>query len=162
MFPQFEHMTLTLWRGRELLGEIHPRTPRSDDQFDGVLLVSPTDPWLTSVMQGHLPLPTGPIVMERSMEDIVGTRPHRQPSNPGPIALQLVSPDEPLGIPGDRQLRVQDETGEEVSVRSVMLLEHKPDPSVPNAELAALPASALHEGSVWLVHLRLSSGAHAT
>ena len=74
-------MTLTLWRGRELLGELHPRASQSGDQTEGVLLVSPTNPLLASLVQGHVPLQSGSIVMERSMEDVAGMAPHWQSIN---------------------------------------------------------------------------------
>jgi hypothetical protein len=155
-------MTLTLWRGRELLGEFHPRAPRSGDQIEGVLLVSPTSPPLASLVQGHVSLQSGSIVMERSMEDVAGMAQSRQSINPGPIALQPRPPGEPLGIPVDRQLHVEDEMGQSVPIANIMILEHRPDPSAPNVELATLPASALRNGSVWLVTMRLGAGAHAT
>ncbi len=154
-------MTLTLWRGRELLGEIHPRAPQSGRHLEGVLLVSPTDPPLTSLQQGHLPLPSGPVVIERPMEpDVAGKLP-QWTTSPGPIALRRVETGEPLGIPVDRQLRVEDEMGQQVPTTSIMLLEHRPAAPTPTAELAALPASALRTGSVWLVTIRLSVGPQA-
>jgi hypothetical protein len=155
-------MTLTLWRGSELLGEIHPRVPQVGKDIQGVLLVSPTDPPLASLQQGHLMLPSGPVVIERPMEaDIAGSLPPRA-TNPGPVALRRQPPGEPLGIPADRQLRVEDEMGQLVRTISIMLLEHRPDPSVPTAELAALPGAALRNGSVWLLTIRLGAVPHAT
>lgn len=151
-------MTLTLWRGRELLGEIDLRGPQSGDQLAGILLISPTDPVLESVVQGHLPLPAGAVVMERSMADIVGAQPNSQPRHSGPIALQRVLPDQPLGIPTERQLRVEDDIGQDVPCTSIMLLEHRPDVSIPTAELAAVPTSARLSGSTWFVTLRLHAG----
>jgi hypothetical protein len=155
-------MTLTLWRGRELLGEIHPRAPQAGDQLEGVLLVSPADPPLASLQQGHLPLPSGPVVIERPMEPDIAGRLPQWATNPGPVALRRRPLGEPFGISIDRQLRIEDEMGQRVETTSIMLLEHRPDPSTPTAAVAALPASALRTGSVWLVSIRLGAGPHAT
>jgi hypothetical protein len=155
---------LTLWRGEQLLGEIHLRTPLAAGTLDGVLLPAAGPPRLASLWQVRVPPPFGEVVMEHPLEpDVVAERGRRdQRATPGPVALTPVGPDEAAGLPPERQLQVRDDAGAALPVTLVMLLEHRPDRAAPSRELAALPPRALVGGSVWLVTARVDADAPAT
>src|SRR4051812_9454327 len=102
-------MPLTLWRGDELLGTIHPRASSTPAKIEGVLLPAGPGVELTSLWQSHHFIP-GYIdaVMQTPLPpDIVEDRfkrPLTKEAEAGP--LRRVEPGEPLGVPPAEQLRV--------------------------------------------------------
>lgn len=146
-------MTLTLWRGDQLLGTIHLRASSTEKQIEGVVVPAPGAS-LSGIWQSHLFIP-GHIdaVTQHPMEpDIVEDRYRRPPpKGSGPVELELVPPGQPRGVPLAEQLQVRGPDGERLQTPSISLQEHRPMPGHPDPEMATLPRAAIVDGNVWLI-----------
>jgi hypothetical protein len=162
-------MTLTLWRGDHLLGELRARAPASYDQprrrdkppsLSAVLVAAP-GAQLIGVWQVHPPIPGLAAVHQYPVEpDIVAERGRRdatQKVNPGPIALQPMSPEEAQGVPRDVQLTVHDAEGRVYLPLQVHLEEVRYEPAQYEIALREIPAEALINGSVWCAFIVFTS-----
>src|SRR5215207_1621314 len=109
-------MTLTLWRGDELLGELIAR-PRSEyarpplhhkpPSLSAFLVRAPDVVALDGVWQIAFPPEVGIGVQQRPVEpDIVAERAQRAATrvrNPGPVGLEPMSPEAVAGVSRDQQ-----------------------------------------------------------
>lgn len=156
-------MTLTLWRGDQLLGELLPRSserqtsnPRAGKppSLAAFLIRAADAPPCEGTWQFAPPIP-GIGVQQRPVEpDIVAQRHQRstppQPSS-GPVALRPMSPDEAKGVPAERQLTVHDASGRVYRPLQVSLLESRFEPEHYADALREGPPHALVDGVVWTV-----------
>jgi hypothetical protein len=155
-------MTLTLWRGNQLVGELLPRSPAHQPHqragkppsVAAFLVRSADAPPFEGVWQFAPPFP-GMGVQQRPVEpDIVAQRYRRatraQPS-PGPVALQPMSPDEAKGIPVENQLTVHEASGRIYRPLQVVLRESRYEPEHYADALREAPPNALVDGVVWTV-----------
>jgi hypothetical protein len=162
-------MTLTLWRGDQLLGELRKRAPSPQDQprrpgkppsLSAVLLAAP-GARLIGVWQVNPPFPGFAAVQQFPIEpDIVAERARRDATrvvNPGPIALQPMSPEEAQGVPREVQLTVRDADGRVYLPLQVHLQEVRYEPAQYEIALREIPAEALINGSVWCAFIVYAS-----
>ena len=148
-------MTLTLWRGDQLLGELRtrassPRTRRAKPpSLSAVLIPADGAPAPSGVWQ--LCMPFGPVgaVQQHPLEpDVVAER-HRRPHQESSGALQPMSPEEAAGVPREVQLTVRDAAGTVFLPRQILLEEVRYEPAHYEDALREVPAEALVNGSVW-------------
>jgi hypothetical protein len=162
-------MTLTLWRGDHLLGELLERAsnlgvqPNRRDKpppLSAVLLAAP-GARLSGVWQVHVPIPGFAAVHQYPVEpDIVADRGRRDATrsvNPGSVALHPMSPEEAKGVPRDVQLTVRDGEGQEYLPLQVHLEEVRYEPAQSETVSREIPAEALINGSVWCVFVVFAS-----
>jgi hypothetical protein len=144
-------MTLTLWRGERLLGEIHPRRASTAERIDGVLLPAVGAAPLVGEWQVRVALPGRDVVWQQPLAPMLAAERSEPfgPRDPGPVALTPVPPEEMAGVEPSRRLLVRDASGEALGCRQVAVQAFRPLPDDP--ELALLPPAALVAGSVWLV-----------
>jgi hypothetical protein len=147
-------MALTLWRGAQLLGDIHVRSIDRGHTLNGVLLPAEGHPPLAIDWQAHIPLPSGPIVRRLHVPPFDGI--DTSPSSPSVAAATSVmlapeSESNVAEIPLAEQFRIEQD-GAPLSVGLVSLFEFRLGHAVPQPpEVELLPDDAVHEGSVWLV-----------
>ena len=166
-------MTLSLWRGGRLLGELRKQAPRPHEQprrhdkspsLSAVLIAAP-GAQLHGVWQVHPPIPGIAAVHQFPLEpDIVAERGRRdatRPMNPGPVALQPLSPDEAQGVPREIQLTVHDASGQVYLPLQVWLQEVRYEPAQYEIALREISAEALLDGSVWCVFVVFASAIDA-
>ena len=162
-------MTLTLWRGDHLLGELRKRAPSSYDpprrrdkppSLSAVLVAAPGAP-LIGVWQVNPPIPGFSAVQQFPVEpDIVAERARRDATrkvNPGPVALQPMSPEEARGIPREAQLTVHDAESRVYLPLQIHLEEVRYEPAQYEIALREIPAEALINGSVWCAFIVFAS-----
>lgn len=166
-------MTLTLWRGDQVLGELrmraaspHERPPRADKPPTLSAVLIPVDSAdLHGVWQVVLPLPGLPLVRQYPVEpDIVAERERRfatRQENPGPVALKPMSPDEARGVPPAVQLTVRDAVGHVYLPSQIRLEEVRYEPAHYDIALREIPAEALINGSVWCAFVAFASALDA-
>jgi len=164
-------MTLTLWRGNQLVGELLPRSAAHQKQRAGrapslaAFLVRAADaPPCEGFWQVAPPIP-GIGVQQRPVEpDIVAQRYQRsartQPSS-GPLALHPMSPDDAMGVPVEMQLTVPDESGRVYLPLQVSLVESRYEPEHSAGALREAPPSALVDAVVWTVLVVFASAVDA-
>lgn len=158
-------MTLTLWRGEQLLGELRTRPPSpharpqpSDKppSLSAFLVPSANGADLRGVWQLHFPIP-GLGVQQHSVEpDIVAQRDQRAAmhrANHGPVALEPMSPEQVKGVPPEMQLTVRDMDGRIFLPRQIRLEEVRYEPAHHEVALREAPAEALIDGSIWRVFI---------
>jgi hypothetical protein len=160
-------MTLTLWRGNQLVGELLPRSAAHQRQRAGkprslaaFLIRSADAPPCEGVWQFAPPI-SGVGVQQRPVEpDIVAQRYQRaarpQPSS-GPAALHAVSADEARGVPAEQQLTVHDASGRVYRPLQISLLESRYEPEHYADALQEAPSNALVDGVIWTVHVTFAS-----
>ena len=166
-------MTLTLWRGGQLLGELHPRSPAADSRerpsrkppsLSAVLVRAPGAPPCDGVWQVHAGIP-GIGVQQYPVElDIVAERAQlaaRHQSNPGPFALRPMSPEEAKGVAAELQLTVHDAAGRVYLPLQVRLQESRFEPEHYASALKEAPPEALVDGTVWTVLVVFASDSDA-
>ena len=150
----------TLWKGTDLLGEIHPRpaTARQERSgcVSGVLLPVTRPVPVESMAQHEVELPDRRFTVQTPLPsdavDDSGTVPRVRTDRSARVDVELRRhpPDEPFGVDADQQLRVVDTDGETIATRSIMVTEHSLHPQSP--ETQAIPAAAVDERErVWLV-----------
>jgi hypothetical protein len=152
-------MTLTLWRGGRLLGELLPRSAPPQRQRAGkppsltaFLIRSADASPCEGIWQVAPPIP-GVGVQQRPIEpDIVAQRyqramPHQSSAGP----LHPMSPDEAKGVPVEQQLTVHDASGRIYRPLHVSLSESRYEPEHYADALREAPPHALVEGVVWTV-----------
>jgi hypothetical protein len=162
-------MTLTLWRGDHLLGELRKRAPSPYEQprrhdkppsLSAILVAAP-GARLNGVWQVHPPIPGFAAVHQYPVEpDIVAERARRDATrqvNPGPVALQPMSPEEAQGVPREVQLTVHDAAGRVYLPLQVRLEEVRYEPAHYEIALREIPAEALINGSVWCAFIVFAS-----
>jgi len=162
-------MTLTLWRGDQLLGELRMRPPdpheppRRRDKphaLSAILVAAPNAP-LSGLWQVQLPVLGGSSIHQYPVEpDIVAERSRNgsgREGNPGPIELQLMSPEEAKGVPREIQLTVRDADGRVYLPLQIRLQEMRYEPTHQEMALREIPAEALMDGSVWWVFVAFAS-----
>jgi hypothetical protein len=162
-------MTLTLWRGDQLLGELRkralsphdqPRRPGKPPSLSTVVIAAP-GAQLIGVWQVNPPFPGFAAVQQFPVEpDIVADRGRREATrvvNPGPIALQAMSPEEAQGVPREVQLTVHDAEGRVYLPLQVRLEEVRYEPAQYEIALGEIPAEALINGSVWCAFIVFAS-----
>jgi hypothetical protein len=159
-------VTLTLWRGEQLLGELRTRAPSprprpearvKPPSLSAFLIPAEGAPALSGVWQ--LRFPFGPAVRQHPVEpDIVAERYLRpQQENSGPVALQPMSPEEEAGVPREIQLTVRDAAGTVFLPRQLHLLEVRYEPEHYETARREVPAEALVNGSVWCLFVAFAS-----
>jgi hypothetical protein len=162
-------MTLTLWRGDQLRGELRkralgpqdqPRRPGKPRSLSTVVIAAP-GAQLIGVWQVNPPIPGFAAVHQFPIEpDIVADRGRREATrvvNPGPIALQPMSPEEAQGVPREVQLTVHDAEGRVYLPLQVRLEEVRYEPAQYEIALREIPAEALINGSVWCAFIVFAS-----
>ena len=162
-------MTLTLWRGDRLLGELRTRAPDPNEQpwrrdkppsISAILVAAPSAQ-LVGVWQVQLPIPGLPAIHQYPLEpDIVAERQHRRAAmqvNPGPVKLQPMSPEEAQGVPREVQLTVHDAGGRVYLPWQIRLEEVRYEPAQYEIALREIPAEALINGSVWCAFVVFAS-----
>lgn len=162
-------MTLTLWRGDRLLGELRTRAPDPYEQprrrdkppsMSAVLVATPSAQ-LVGVWQLHTPILGFPGVHQYPVEpDIVADRARRSAArevNPGPVELQPMSPEEAQGVPREVQLTVRDAEGRLYLPLQIRLGEVRYEPAQYEIALREIPAEALSNGSVWCAFVVFAS-----
>ena len=162
-------MTLTLWRGDHLLGELRKRAPNPHEQPRrrdkppslSAILVAATDARLVGIWQVHPPVPGFAAVHQYPVEpDIVAERFRRDGTrqvNPGPVALEAMSPEEARGVPREIQLTVHDEEGRVYLPLEVRVEEVRYEPANYQIALREIPPEALINGSVWCAFVVFAS-----
>jgi hypothetical protein len=167
-------MTLTLWRGDRLLGELRrlppdplarPRRPDKGPELSAVLVPAPNASVGEGVWQVHLKI--GPIdtVHQDDVEpDIVAERGKHaatKPKHPSSGALHLMTPEEERGVPVEVQLTVRDGQGRRFLPRQIWLREIRYEPSMREAVLREIPEGALVDDVVWWVFAAFASESEA-
>jgi hypothetical protein len=163
-------MSLTLWRGDQLLGALQKRAPSPREQrprpgrppsLSAVLIPAPEAPALSGVWQIHIELGTYSAVRQFPVEpDIVAERYQKAPSHrshSGPVELQPMSPAEAAGVTLEEQLTVRDADGTAFLPLQIQLLEVRYEPALYEAALREVPSEALVNGSVWCVFVSFAS-----
>jgi hypothetical protein len=164
---------LTLWRGDHVLGELRTlavsprdRPPRIDRRptLSAVLIpVESAD--LRGVWQVVSPILALGGVQQYPVEpDIVAEREQRfatGQANPGPVALQPMSPEVARGVPPAVQLTVRDAQGRIYLPREIFLQEIRHERAQYDIALGDVPAEALIDGSVWSAFVAFTSAADA-
>ena len=77
--------------------------------------------------------------------------------NPGPIALQPMSPEEARGVPREVQLTVHDAEGRVYLPLQIRLEEVRYEPAQYDIALREIPAESLINGSVWCAFVVFAS-----
>jgi len=156
-------MTLTLWRGDQLLGELFPRSPERQisshrlgkpPSLAAFLIRGADAPQCEGIWQFAPPIP-GMGVQQRPVEpDIVAQR-YQRSARPqqtsGPVALHSMSPEDTKGVPVEQQLTVHDASGRVYRPLQVSLLESRFEPEHYADALREAPPNALVDGVVWTV-----------
>jgi len=152
-------MTLTLWRGDQLLGELLPRSAAHQQQradkppsLAAFLVRSADAPPCESVWQFAPPIP-GVGVQQRPVEpDIVAQRYQRAAGRQASSgALHPMSPDEAKGVPAEKQLTVHDASSRVYRPLQISLLESRYEPEHYADALREAPPNVLVDGVVWTV-----------
>jgi hypothetical protein len=154
-------MTLTLWRGDRLLGELRTRAPDTNEQpwrrdkppsLSAILVPAPSAQ-LVGVWQMQLPSSGLPAIHQYLLEPyIVAERQHRRAAgqvNQGPVELRPMSPEEAQGVPREVQLTMHDGGGRVYLPWQIRLEEVRYEPAQYEIALREIPAEALINGSVW-------------
>jgi hypothetical protein len=153
-------MTLTLWRGDQLLGELVPRlftpqiwTPRAGrpPSLAAFLVRAADAPSCESLWQVAPPIPGVGVQQYPVGPDIVAQRYQRSgpPPRSGPVALREVSPDAARGVPVERQLTVHDASGRVYLPLQISLVESRFESEHYTDALREAPLNALVDGVVW-------------
>jgi hypothetical protein len=166
-------MTLTLWRGDQLLGELLPRSrdrqtsshrPGRPPSLAAFLIRGADAPPCEGIWQVAPPAP-GIGVQQHPVEpDIVAQRYQRSArpqQSSGPVALHPISPDEAKGVPVEQQLTVHDASGRVYRPLQISLLESRFEPEHYAEALREAPANALVDGVVWTVLVVFASESDA-
>jgi hypothetical protein len=167
-------MTLTLWRGDESLGELIPRArsqrerPPSRNKppsLSAFLIPAPHAVALEGVWQIAWPPEFNIGVQQHAVEpDIVAERAQRaaaRVTNPGPVALEPMSPESIAGVQPDGQLMVRAADGAVYLPRQIRLEEVRYEPALYEAMLREVPREALINGSVWCAFIAFASDIEA-
>jgi hypothetical protein len=167
-------MTLTLWRGSQLLGELRARARSAYEQppsrprppsLSAFLVPTPQAAALDGIWQIAWPPEAGIGVQQHAIEvDVVAEREQRaatRVTNPGPAALEPMSPEAVAGVPRDLQLTVRTADGATYLPRQIRLEEVRYGPALYEAALREVPREALVDGSVWCVFIAFASDAEA-
>jgi hypothetical protein len=162
-------VTLTLWRGAQLLGELRRRsTPhhssersrRREPSLSALLVRQAGAPPLEGIWQIHAGIP-GIGVQQHAVEpDIVAERANRaaqHQSNSGPVALRPMSPEQAAGVAAELQLTVHDATGKVYLPLQLRLQESRFEPEHYASVLKEAPAEAIVDGVVWTVFVAFAS-----
>lgn len=151
-------MTWSLWRNGELIGEVVPRRTShvQPGQVSGVLVPRAGAALPKSGGQHRVHLGTRASVVEL-LHDEHGSA--GGDSSRG--EMRRHAPGEPFGIPAEEQLGIRSATDDVVHVRAIAVHEHRIHPEQPREEVAALPAGAIRDGSVWLVSFWLDDDSHS-
>jgi hypothetical protein len=152
-------MTLTLWRGDQLVGELVPRPSAGQSHRAGrppslaAFLVRAADaPPCEGIWQVAPPVP-GIGVQQHPVEpDIVAQR-YQRSARPQRSSgeLQPMSPDEAKGVPVEKQLTVHDASGRVYLPLQISLSESRFEPEHHADVLREAPPNALVDGVVWTV-----------
>ena len=156
-----------------MLGELRPRSPVADSRNRAsrkppslsAFLVRATDaPPCVGVWQIHAGIPSIGVQQYPVEPDIVAERAQlaaRHQSNPGPFALQPMSPEEAKGVAAELQLTVHDAAGRVYLPLQVHLQESRFEPEHYASVLKEAPPEALVDGTVWTVLVVFASDADA-
>ena len=154
-------MTLTLWRGDQLLGELLPRSsahqisnrrPDKPPSLAAFLIRSADAPPCEGIWQIAPPIPGFGVQQHPVEPDIVAQRyQHSGRSQASSGALHPISPDEAKGVPVERQLSVHDASGRVYRPLQISLLESRYEPEHYADALLEAPQNALVDGVVWTV-----------
>ena len=167
-------MTMTLWRGDQLLGaliararsahELPPARPKPPS-LSAFLVPTPDAAALKGVWQIALPPESGIGVQQHAVEpDVVAERDQRaatRPSNTGPMPLRRMSPEAAAGVSPDVQLTVQAEDGAVYLPRQIRLQEVRYEGALFDDALREVPQEALINGSIWCAFIAFASDAEA-
>jgi hypothetical protein len=167
-------MTLTLWRGDQMLGTLIARAPSALDRppsrdkpptLSAFLIPASDAGALDGVWQLVFPAKAGIGVQQRALEpDIVAERMQRaatRVTNPGPISLAPMSPEAVAGVSREVQLTVRAADGTVHLPQQIRLEEVRYEPSHYEAALREVPRDALIEGSVWWAFIVFASDVDA-
>lgn len=167
-------MTLMLWRGDLLLGELrtrarsaHGRPPsrHKPPSLSAFLVPGPEAVALSGVWQIAWPPEAGVGVQQHPVEvDVVAERAQRDASrvnNPGPVALEPMSAEAVAGVTRDVQLTVRTADGAVYLPRQLHLQEVRYEPVLYEAALREAPREVLINGSIWCVLVVFASEADA-
>lgn len=167
-------MTLTLSRGDESLGELivracsehgHPPSRNKRPSLSAFLVPAPDAVTLVGVWQIVWPPAIGVGVQQHAVEpDIVAERAKRaatRVTNPGPVALEPMSPEAIAGVPRDVQLTVRASDGAVYLPSQIRLQEVRYEPALYEAVLREVPREALINGSVWCAFIAFASDIEA-
>lgn len=167
-------MTLTLWRGDQLLGELIARSPsgyerppmRHKPPSLSAFLVPAQDAVAPDgVWQLAYPPEIGIGVQQHTVEpDIVAEREQRaatRVTTPGPVVLEPISPEAVAGVSRDMQLTVRAADGTAYLPRQLHLQELRYEQALFETILREVPREALINGSVWCAFIGFASDAEA-
>jgi hypothetical protein len=163
-------MSLSLWRGDQLLGTLRKRAsspleqrprPGQPPSLSAVLIPAVEASALSGVWQVHIEIGTFSAVEQFPVEpDIVAERYRHvatQQSNSGPLKLQPMSRAEAAGVPREVHLTVRDADGTAFLPRQISLSEVRYEPALYEVALREVPSEALVNGSVWCVFVSFAS-----
>jgi hypothetical protein len=167
-------VTLTLWRGEHLLGEllmrapserVRPPSPDKPPSLSAFLVPAPDAVALEGVWQIAFPPEVGIGVQQCGVEpDIVAERKQRwatRVTNPGPVALEPMSSGAVAGVPRDVQLTIRASDGAVYLPRQLRLEEVRYEPALYDNALREVPPEAFINGSVWCAFIAFASDAEA-
>lgn len=167
-------MTLTLWRGDQLLGALIARARSAPEpppartkppSLSAFLVPAPDAAVLNGVWQIALPPEFGLGVQQHAVEpDIVAERERHaatRVSNTGPAPLQRMAPEAAAGVSPDMQLTVRTEDGVVYLPRQIRLEEVRYEPALFDDALREVPHEALINGSIWCAFIAFASDAEA-
>ena len=166
-------MTLTLWRGNHLLGELQERARSAYERparpkpptLDAFLVPAPDVGALDGVWQIAWPPEAGLGVQQHAIEaDVVAERQQRAATlvtHSGPVTLEPMSPEAVAGVPRDVQLTIRGADGAVYLPRQISLEEVRYEPALYEAALREVPREAFVNGIVWCVFIAFASDAEA-
>ncbi len=162
-------MTLTLWRGDELLGELRarpavpraaPRPANKPPSLSAFLIPKVKPCELVGVWQIHVPMagmgvqqhPVAPDIVAQRGETTAHYSPHRSSAAQEPMTAEQAQ-----GVPEERQFTVRDNAGKVYRPLQLRLMESRFEPSHFDDVLREVPGEALIDGSVWNVFVDFAS-----
>lgn len=155
-------MPCTLWRGPQLLGDLHLRE-RTAEGLSGILIPVDGLDDLVGVMQTELGVFPGSPVFQSPVEPMVVPEPHsahpRSSGNSGPVPLKRLTEEEAKGIAPELQLSIRDEAGARLIARMILLSEFRFSSGLAARAFAELPDVMADKNRVWMVVAALDGDA---
>lgn len=150
-------MTWSLWRNGELIGEVVPRRTShvQPGQVSGVLIPRAGVSLPKRVSQHSVDLGVQGAVVE-----LLHDEHDSADRDSAHMELKRRPSGAPSGIPAEQQLSIRNAADDVVHIRAIAVHEHRIHPEQPAEEVAALPAGAIRDGSVWLVSFWLHDDTH--
>jgi len=157
-------MSLTLWRGEQLLGELVRRPARHVDaerragespSFSGFLIRATNAAPLEGVWQVKPRLPGFGLLQHALKPDIVAERYRNTGSSNSDAPVERAWPvtaDAPPAVLVEHQLTIRDASGRVYLPQSIAIRESRFEPKQFAGVLREAPAEALVNGVLWTIH----------